>query len=392
MIFLVKKMNDFSCEKKNNFFPMEIIQIILDKIVKINDKLHFMMTCKIFYNNLFIHEISALESKKINQSIIEQHKYIHLHKLCIINEKITNIDHLQNLKILYMSNKTLIKQKNIDNLHELTDISVRQNNKIISFNQLKNLKCIEVSKTFPQEGLENLYNIRYFFTIGNKNITKISHMQNLEVIFITSCTNITQKGIDGLKNVKSLHCGYINTIINLNYMINLTKLDIHDNKNIKQEGIDKLINLAHINCNNCPGITDLNCFPKLEKIHIRKNCGVDQKGISKLVNLQSLDCSKNLKIKNINYISKLINLKISGDICGVGQEGISELRNIKSIDCSYNTKINNLNHLQLLEKIIVIGNCGVDQKGISQLKNLKKIFSNLNNKIDHISDGNIESD
>ena len=67
----------------------------------IHDQLNIMMTCKLLNKKL---KIKKLNHPNVSDKILKQEKFIDLEELnANDNEKITNINHLTKLKILYCS-------------------------------------------------------------------------------------------------------------------------------------------------------------------------------------------------------------------------------------------------------------------------------------------------
>ena len=102
-----------------------------------------MITCKLLNKKL---KIKKLDHHNVSDKILKQEKFIDLEELdASDNIKITNVNHLTKLKILYCSWDCGIDQEGIKNLKLIEELNAKGNKKIKNVNHLNKLKILDCS-------------------------------------------------------------------------------------------------------------------------------------------------------------------------------------------------------------------------------------------------------
>jgi len=170
-------------------------------------------------------EITTLYSQHIEQNLLNMCNNIINLYICY-NEKITDVNHLQQLEKLDISGQCGVDQNGILQLKFIKFLNIGYNDKIINVNHLQLLEELHACSAtgIIQNGISQLIhikklNIQNNYTITNLNIqnnvhiTDVNHLQQLEVLNISGeFCGVTQEGISNLKLVKNLYA-YGNTKI-----------------------------------------------------------------------------------------------------------------------------------------------------------------------------------
>ncbi len=197
-------------------------------------------------------------------------------------------------------------------------------------------------------------NITSLGVSSSLNITFIPPMENLEILYILRCPNITR--IDVFPNLRELTC--VRTSIEIiPRMEKLVKICCMSSKNMKK--ILYFPNLEELICSGS-SITSIAYMEKLKKLECAA-C-LNLKKISHLFNLEVLDCSQN----KINFFIPLN-------------------ENLKELKC---TKCPNLHELYCNDKLEKI-KCDEELKIKRSSKNLVEVETEFGKNNDKILQGKL---
>jgi hypothetical protein len=175
----------------NHIFPIEIWQNIFD-YCDFKDKLKLQEVCKAF-THLRIYEIPYMYSCKLTDDILS--KYIWLTKLDAYVHKVTNVNHMTNLKILFATGGSGIDDNGIKDLN-LAVLDVWGNTQITNLNHMTNLKILSAQG----------YN-----GINNNSIKDL----NLNELYCTGNDQISQDNSTTLKIYN--RCEYVHFALDINH-------------------------------------------------------------------------------------------------------------------------------------------------------------------------------
>ena len=165
------------------------------------DKIHIIKVNRDMYLNLKIYDLFDIRYQYIDlltNEILKQNIYTKINKLCLANTNTAfNLNHLKQIKVLDISDTTLISGKDIEELN-LTELYMR--------------------------AIDTSFNL--------------NHFKQLRVLNIAECELISDKDIEEL-NPEELDISYNHCIRNLNHMSNLKNLTARKSK-IGHDGINKL--------------------------------------------------------------------------------------------------------------------------------------------------------
>ena len=454
-------------ERQMENLPAEILQYICDFLDAMS-QIIFRTINRLNYSVIRITDLYHIPEKyrrRLNDNILRKYQYV---KYLYSSRKITDISYLTNLVELNAPLGTLIGDAQTLLLQKLEKLVAKSNEHFIDINHLQNLKILNISDNcmITNIGIQNCTNL-IKLNINHTNINNINHLVNLRELncagssLVTEgcykCTNlesiictafakktmltefncftnlrklitssnefIKNENISQCLNLTELDVSYTN-ISDLNNLTNLQRLRVSGCEKLTHVGIERCVNLIKLQCYGSTNITKINHLTKLEHLIINETCKISEIEVNKCTTLKKLSVRSNKKIKNINYLTNLTTLEASGNSSGVTQNGIRECtnlvklkidgnQNIKSVnhlqklkylyaqgicgiddlgikkctklvllDLSYNIKVKNLNHLQDLKFLYACGrNCGVSDKGISECKSLIMIKANNNTKI-----------
>lgn len=136
-----------------------------------------------------------------------------LTKLHISSGRISNINHLINLKILSMEDtgksQCGIINTGINLLTNLTELNVNWNSRIIDAGTLINLRtlhCCGRTCGIGDIGIKFLTNLTNLYCCNNSNITDINHLENLQTLYASGICGINDKGLASLTNLDTIYC------------------------------------------------------------------------------------------------------------------------------------------------------------------------------------------
>ena len=172
MFFLIKMIN----------LSLELIQNILE-FLDLKNQIILKSLCKNYYDGLRIYDfynISRHYKDKLNDEILKSYSYVK-YLDASNNFKITNINHMTNLKKLNASRNCGINNEGIKNLN-LIKLDMNNN---ISNKELKNLNLIKLS------------------LVNNDKIKNLNHMTKLKKLNASAgnCI-ISDKSIKGLNLIE----------------------------------------------------------------------------------------------------------------------------------------------------------------------------------------------
>jgi hypothetical protein len=216
----------------------DIIKIIydqLDFVCQVNLRLVSMYFAKYPITNLFD---NVPNKYNLTDTILTSYPFIT--KLNInYNTRITDINHLTNLQILSawydcgidLNGIKLLNDHKINNicimgLTNLTELNIIGNEKITNINHLINLRTLNAGW---QCGLDNigimgLTNLTELNVTGNEKITNVNHLVNLRILCAGWSCGINNMGIIGLTNLTELNIFNNDKIINIDHLKNLLML------------------------------------------------------------------------------------------------------------------------------------------------------------------------
>ncbi|MHA1436919.1 MAG: leucine-rich repeat domain-containing protein [Promethearchaeota archaeon] len=276
---------------------------IIKKLVKAN---------KTILNKL-LREIDFIYHKKGSFFIIVKNNRLYLNRLNIKDiSSIIGLEHLKNLKELYIQDNNITEIKGLNKLDNLETLSLQANKikRIKNINELITLKHLNLQANQIREinGLENLSNLISLNLTANKisEISGLDSLKNLKMLSLSN-NNISEiKGLNKLLNLRELYLNY-NDITDLKGLENLKKLkrlEIYSNKIAEIKGLDSLINLKFLNLrdNQIKRIYGLSNLKNLSFLNLNSN------EIKKIEGLDNLANLKYLYLEN-NYISMLYGLE-----------------------------------------------------------------------------------
>jgi len=391
--------------------PICILQYISDNYLKFYDIITFSQVnkqchkirIKDFWN------ISYILKNILKNNILINYKYLEkLYLAC--NKNVTNLNYLENLKELDISNCPQIKNNHIEKLVNLETLCLYDENNMCIGNCISN------------DGIKYLTKLKMLNVNGNRYITELDHLVNLQVLHagndpmydfgfcainntsIKNLTNLTEldiqcnehvNDISSLTNLKILNaCASNIDDKSIKYMTKLVKLDISQNEHItnifhlvnlktlkviNDSGVDNdinyLTNLTELNISSNKSIKNINNLINLNKLTAKFNSDIDNDSINSLTNLTELNISQNNKITNIDHIVKLKKLSILYN-SGIDND-INKFTNLTELDVSFNKNITNLNNLINLNKLTAKFD-SVNKESIKNL-NIKELIVDHNN-------------
>lgn len=163
--------------------PLDIIQEV-SNFLNIYDQLNLLMSCKLFYNNIYIEhfllEHKYYSKKNINKSILHQDKYKKLITLDLSNinfcfykgdfKKFKNIKKilLPDMRLnMYYSN-VIIYKKILEELQNLEILKVTCHRSQLDISRLYNLRELYIRcSNYTNKDIKNLKLIKYDFDYTN---------------------------------------------------------------------------------------------------------------------------------------------------------------------------------------------------------------------------------
>jgi len=330
------------------------------------------------------------------------------------NRKITNINHMINLRTLDATGNCKIKNSGLSRLTNLTKLNIDGNKNITikEKNCFINLRTLSIASFMNLGGFfappiifdckstsnkcSKLTNLTELNINDNEMVTDINSLINLQILYAEGKCGISSSGFSKLTNLTKLNVGCNKNITDINNLLNLRILSAtsfpliinRQQRNIAEcgitnDGFSRLTNLTELNINNNKTITNINSLINLQILNAGGTSTIGDDGISKLTNLTKLNINNNREIKNINAFLNLRTLDVS-ERCGVDDEGLSQLTNVTDLNVKNNFKITDVNHMINLQILNISGGYKINDKGISSLVNLTELKIDNYTKIENI--------
>jgi hypothetical protein len=233
----------------------------------------------------FINTLNCESSGLTNIRLIPAfHKLTHLKKLILNNNEISRIiksdlNHLEDLRYLDLSNNKIRKMENLNTLQELRILK-------LSNNYIKEI-----------EGLDDLLTLKEL-SLASNHICKIENLNTLHQLESLNLSHNEISHVRGLKNLthlKRLDLSYnnIEDIKGLKQLSELIILILNNNKITNIEGLDNLLELKELFLNN-------NAINRIQGIKSLKNIIVLLLDNNNIQNFHNEDISN---LDNLNFIS-----------------------------------------------------------------------------------------
>jgi len=270
-----------------------------------------------------------------------------------INQIISLIEVLRNLKQLVLSDndiEDISPLKNIRNLKQL----------VLSDNNIRDIS--------PLKALRNLKQL----VLSENEVSDISTLNKLKKLKLLSLSNNTIRDVSPLKTLRNLKQlilseNEVNDISTLSILTNLNHLYLSANEVTDITPLSTLRNLNHLylSANKIRDISPLKTITNLTQLNLSENQISDITSLKVMTNLTQLNLSE-------NQISDIAPLKL--------------MMNLTQLNLSENqiSDISALSTLTALKELNLSGNQLVDISPLSALKNLNRL-SLKNNQISDIS-------
>ena len=248
------KASEYKCSLTKHF---NIKNIICSFLYDLKDVINLYNLNKDHQNNIKIinlYDIPEKYLKRLDQQIIEQHKFRFVEKLNLCNnENIKNVNHMKTLKILDCCGRNNVVNQN--GISELNLIAINIfDNKNIKINYMKyTLKVLEFfsfeadqfdfflrANKLDQNGIININLIKLFEYCENKKIKNVNRMKNTRVA----------RNEQKLCLLKTLESADYNGIDYKSVLgLNLIKLDVNGNKKIQNiNHMKETLKILNYNC------------------------------------------------------------------------------------------------------------------------------------------------
>lgn len=178
-----------------------------------------------------IHDVNNLtelrklntQSSQINQKGIDKLKYVRILFADRHNARITNVNHLQDLRILYATHQSGIDQAGIADLRKLIILYARSNSKITSVNHLTELRKLFADNTcgIDQTGILKLCKLETLTVQDNPRIVCVNHLTELLALRANYGSGIDQTGIASLRKLVDLYAVGNNKITDIRHLSQL---------------------------------------------------------------------------------------------------------------------------------------------------------------------------
>lgn len=174
-------------------------------------------------------------------------------------QDISGVAYLKNLKVLNLSEETIIDGKNgidLGSIASLETLYLTWSHKVKGINKLLNLKELAIWKYKPK----------------NKNLEEFSKLRNLEKIILIQSNIVNLNGICNLEKLSEVELNNLrklNSLSDIN-MLNecLTALEIESCKNVQDlmliGSLESLQNLTLVNCGEISSIDFITKLPNLK--------------------------------------------------------------------------------------------------------------------------------
>lgn len=179
--------------------PIEIYQLILSHSIFLS-QIRLRCMCKLFHEKLEVHDFTNCDYTKLLTDDILRN-YSSIRKLYATdNTKITNVNYMCQLKILYAGGNCGIDNEGIASVTGLEVLCANFNPKITNVNHLKRLKILYATYVcgIDDNGIANI-NLERLYASANSKITNVNHMSRLALLYAGSNCGINDEGIANVK-------------------------------------------------------------------------------------------------------------------------------------------------------------------------------------------------
>ena len=186
----------------------EILCTIIFKYLEFYDKRTFKRTRK-FMNRIHITDLFDIRVEylqNLNDDVLLNYKFA-LRLYACSNPKISNINHMSNLKVLNASRKCGIDCYGVKNLN-LEVLYAYDNPKITNINHMTNLKELDASNNcgINDNCIKNV-NLEKLYISYDHKISRVNHMTNLKELEACGDCGIDDDGIANI-NLEKLETNY----------------------------------------------------------------------------------------------------------------------------------------------------------------------------------------
>jgi internalin A len=292
-------------------------------------------------------DLSSLELTKIP---LELSKLTQLTKLDLSDNKIKEIQELeqfQQLIMLDLSNNKITEIKGLEKLSQLRKLSL-SSNKILEikgleqFSQLTRLS-LSSNQIVEIKGLEKLSQLAEIYLNNNQIIEMkgLEHFSKLIVLDLSNNNIPEMKGLEQLTKLVELNLSsnHISEIKNLEKLTRLVELNLSSCQIIKIEGLEQNYQLTKLNLNdnNISELKGLDQLKQLTKLYVGGNRLVSISGVNQLLNLTTiyLQWNKLTKLNGIANLSQLTTLCLHNNILSEIDD-LSQLTQLKTLTLSDN--------------------------------------------------------
>jgi len=235
------------------------------------------------------------------------------------------------------------------NYPHITEINISTNDHITNLNHMTNLKKLYIYyDSLGDDAIKNLTNVEELDVSNNLNVTSLNHMTKLKHLTIVSETSLTDEGLKNLTNLTYLNISRNGTLKYINQMTELIELYI-DRTNIQNEGILNLTKVKILDISYNFNVRYLNHLTNLKILHVSGKCEVDDKDMNKLTELRELAMYDNKKITDINSLKKLRKLYAKRSM--LTDEGINELTELDVLAIDDKTKFKSLKNFKRIKRL-----------------------------------------
>jgi Leucine-rich repeat (LRR) protein len=332
---------------------------------------------------------SKLEFEQINH--LQQ-----LKKLYLDNNFITTIDSLKpnnNLTHLSLQTNTITNLKFLNNFPNLDSLVLSTNNLISlsSLPALQNLKTLSLDNNPLNEvsNLNKLPNLTHL-SLNNifENVGKFPNLKSLKHLSISSSPQIIKYGLNSASSFPSLNSlnASNNELNNLSSLVNyetnsskmpqLNSLILTNNKLKNLYSIEQFHNLEYLDLssNFLYNIAGIDKLTKLESLYLNHNTISDISFLEKLNQLQTLDLAYNSNITDFTPLVNLNQLSVL-NLSGTRINNINTINKITSLKnlTLKSCRINNWDGLSYLSQLEYLSVSFLQKEDLKAFKSLSKL-------------------
>jgi hypothetical protein len=253
---------------------------------------------------------------------------------------------LTNLRTLKYWNGTLVESTLA--LHtNLTDLSVRECDRIYGLTHLTNLIALDVKNCdwITESSVSRLTQLRSLeLDVYDRNTDNaISGLLNLQTLYLVIYEpgGITNAAMLGLTNLTFLSMDGNGTITNdaISMLTSLTGLELIYDGRITYRGIKSLTNLTYLNLYGNETVSDraLKRLTKLRHLDLTECELITDYGLKRLTSLTklNLDCNKRITAEGISHLVNLTSMGLACNDAGISKDSLPKtLTNIVDFDCA----------------------------------------------------------